>query len=440
MTEYYRFRNTNCLLGKEYQELETQTVYSASPDELNDPLEGVRDIVWYGDNIVWTNLFKHYANSLHEFMLGLREGVVDFDTDSIPIWHPQATPQAEEWREQIWTSISDVARVHTIIEAIANMNRKIRYRELRYYLTCIFGIFLGQILKSHVAHGIILEPIERADDSSATRIIEGLLSLIRRIKDDESGLDDVLLSIENDPNIQEIIGRYNYSTSPTSDPSFSNFPAMYVERLERLLWPKWYTACFTTSYHNSSLWGHYADGHKGVCLIFRSAEAESPNRVLHFHKVSYVDRLPEIDFFRSIGTASLDSVMSYWYTDENGNISECGAQIDRQGDENAWRQTLWEKCIRHITIKTRDWEYENEYRLIANDVSLGDDENDRTLRYNFSLLKGIIFGIRTSDEDTRTIIEIVRRKCNEHNRTDFQLLQAYYSHRSGDIRAEKIQF
>lgn len=438
MTEYYRFRSIDSLLGDK-KELETQTIYFASPDELNDPVEGVPNIVWSGDKIVWTNLFKNFAISLHEFMLGLREGVIDFNTDSIPIWHSETTPQAEEWRKQIWSSFRDVGRIHTIIEAIANMNRKIRYRELRYYLTCIYGIVLGQILKSHAAHGIITETIQRAEGPSATEIIEGLLSLIRRVEDDDTELDDILLSVENTRNIDEITERYNPSTSATSGYLFSNFPAMYVEQLERFLWPKWYTACFTTSYHNSSLWGNYADGHKGVCLVFDKAGTGLSEHELQFHKVRYEGIFPEVDFFRSIGTESLDLVMSHWYTDENGNVSECAPRIRQQGDEDSWRRDLWEKCIRHITVKTKDWEFENEYRLIANDISLGDDENDRTPRYNFSLLKGIIFGIRTSDKEKKAIIEIVKRKCEEHNRTDFQLLQAYYSHRSGDIRAEKIQ-
>ena len=427
------------LLSGEYEELETQTIYFASPDELNDPMEEVPNIVWSGDKIVWTNLFKHYAISLHEFMLRLREGVIDSDTDSIPIWHSQTTAQAEEWREQIWNSFSDIARIHTIIEVIANMNRKIRYRELRYYLTCIFEILFEQILKSHAAHGIISETIERAEGPSATEIIEGLLSLIRRVEDDDTELDDILLSIENARNIQEITERYNTSTNSTSGFLFSKFPAMYVEQLEGLLWPKWYTACFMTSYHNSSLWGHYADGHKGVCLIFNKAGTGLSEYEMQFQKVRYEDILPEVDFFRSIGTESLDLVMTHWYTDENGNVSECAAHIGHQGDEDSWRQTLWEKCLRHITVKTRDWEYENEYRLIANDVSLGDDENDRTLKYNFNLLKGIIFGIRTSDEHKRAIIEIVKRKCEQHSRSDFQLFQAYYAHQSGDIRAKRTQ-
>ena len=433
MTEYYRFRNRDSLLG-EKKELETHTIYLASPDELNDPMEGFQDMVWSGDKIVWTNLFKHFAISLHEFMLGLKEGVIDFNTDSIPIWHSETTPQAEEWRKQIWNSFSDVGKIHTIIEAIANMNRKIRYRELRYYLTCIYGIVLGQILKSHAAYGIITETIQRAEGPSATEIIEGLLSLIRRVEDDDTELDDILLSVENTRNIEEIIERYNTTTSATSGYLFSNFPAMYVERLERLLWPKWYSACFTTSYHNSSLWGHYADGHKGVCLIFRAAETERPDHKIHFHVINYVDRLPEVDFFRSIGaagTVSLHLVRKLWYTDENGTISECAPQ----GHENAWKQTLWERFIRTVTTKTKDWQYENECRTIAIDC-----EDDPIKPYNFGLLKGIIFGTRTPDEDKRAIIEIVKRKCEDHNRTDFQLMQAYYSHRSGDIRAKRISF
>ena len=61
----YRFRSMEYLLGEEYQELENQTIYFASPDQLNDPMEGLRDIVWNGDKIAWTNFFKHYVFCLH---------------------------------------------------------------------------------------------------------------------------------------------------------------------------------------------------------------------------------------------------------------------------------------------------------------------------------------------------------------------------------------
>ena len=62
--EVYRFRSIDRLLGED-QELEKKTIYFASPDQLNDPMEGYRDIVWRGDEIVWTNLFTHYVYCLH---------------------------------------------------------------------------------------------------------------------------------------------------------------------------------------------------------------------------------------------------------------------------------------------------------------------------------------------------------------------------------------
>ena len=60
MTDLYRLRPLKYLLGEEYRELERQSIYFASLEELNDPMEGFRDIVWQGDQIVWTNLFRHY--------------------------------------------------------------------------------------------------------------------------------------------------------------------------------------------------------------------------------------------------------------------------------------------------------------------------------------------------------------------------------------------
>ena len=48
MTEFYKFRTIEKLLDPSFQELERQTVFFASPDELNDPMEGFQDLVWTG--------------------------------------------------------------------------------------------------------------------------------------------------------------------------------------------------------------------------------------------------------------------------------------------------------------------------------------------------------------------------------------------------------
>ena len=64
MTEIYKFRKMEHLLGEEFKELERQSLYFARPRELNDPLESHLDFMWDGDAIIWANLFRHYINCL----------------------------------------------------------------------------------------------------------------------------------------------------------------------------------------------------------------------------------------------------------------------------------------------------------------------------------------------------------------------------------------
>jgi len=71
---FYRFRPTDALLDQ-FEELERQEIYFASPKELNDPLEGFKDLVWSGDRILWENLLRHYLLCLtHAVMSALING------------------------------------------------------------------------------------------------------------------------------------------------------------------------------------------------------------------------------------------------------------------------------------------------------------------------------------------------------------------------------
>ena len=51
-------------------------------------------------------------------------------------------------------------------------------------------------------------------------------------------------------------------------PLILDFPRAYLEFMKRKAHPEWYTACFMRNYTNSSVWAHYGDHHRGVCLIF----------------------------------------------------------------------------------------------------------------------------------------------------------------------------
>ena len=156
--------------------------------------------------------------------------------------------------------------------------------------------------------------------------------------------------------------------------------------------------------------------------------------------VSYSHKPAEVDFFANIGMLPLPAIMKLWYTDEAGNVSICASHLSTEKDLEPWYENHWRDYGHDITLKSKDWEYEAECRLVLHgliDDSL--DKRRRTLTYDFASLSGIIFGIRTSDEDKVKIIEIIHRKCLENKRTDFKFFQAYYCPEHGDIRKFEVR-
>ena len=454
----YRFRSMECLLDK-HQELEKQTIYFASPDELNDPMEGFRDIVWRGDKIVWTNFFKHYIFCMHESYLLLRKtrDSKKLSVDDIPIssrWDKIPTSEKQKLFDDIWHRFFKLPYIPEIIEAIANRNREIRYRELGYYFRAIQSVLLYEIQDLYILHGFMYEserkqlPEDSPDVQTMCVLIRASIAQFDQAKTEEE-LNAMLLETEARDNDERIKHQLK---NPISSKNLRNnnqlmhldFPNTYLREIERLLWPKWYTACFMRNYHNSSVWAHYGDKHEGACLIFESGNIGTlvafqlykmaakgnkptiPKTIIPFFQVDYANQQGEIDFFRYIAQLDEDDPMKPWYTDEEGNTSKCGAHLLNDNDTYNWRDISWHNFYRDITAKTKDWKYEQECRLIL-ESRLGeyDEKKNRTLAYAFNSLKGIIFGIKTSDENRLSIIEIIQRKCKEYDRTDFKFYQAY---------------
>ena len=158
MAEFFRFRSMDSLLGK-HRELETQTIYFASPEELNDPMEGLRDIVWDGDKIVWTNFFKHYVFCLNRsYSLLQSSRPQKLDVNSIPIlerWDQMTNPMEKKLFDDIWDRFCNLPFIPEIMKAIANTRRKVRYSEIIYYFQGIHFVLLDEIRKSYIDHGIM---------------------------------------------------------------------------------------------------------------------------------------------------------------------------------------------------------------------------------------------------------------------------------------------
>lgn len=454
MAKFFRFRSVDALLG-DYKELERQAIYFARPAELNDPMEGIRDIVWSGDIIIWTNLFRHYISWLNDTILRLKiyGGVKELKLP-ILVGLRQLAPQGTDLFESIWDKFFSMPNISEMITALSQRNDKITHKELEFYLRSIHDFSLNACFKSYFEHGIGTEREASTWIKESTRSIHMSEMILKSIKEaekikTENGLERLLFFLEQQYNTLKLIPKYEIPPDSEGILEKNNelvlfdFPDVYAEALKELPWPKWWTACFTKNYKNSAMWAQYGNGHKGMCLIFEDSLNLEPNkyRMTDFRKVRYGYKPLDTDAFQSIGAGTVSEIMETWYTDQDGNRSECASHIGNEGAETDWRESYWDSFLRTITTKTKDWEHEQEYRIIVYDTFVNGfaPEDGPLLTYKFNSLKGIIFGIKTSMKDKREIIEIIQRKSEENNRTDFKFFQACYSPEQGDIRKYEIK-
>ncbi|WP_413514650.1 DUF2971 domain-containing protein [Serratia proteamaculans] len=470
----YRLRSIAALLG-EYNELENQSIYFAPPEELNDPMEGFKRIFWQGDAIIWLNLFKHYFFCLHEtyFLSNLADESIEFNASLIPIFYQKnqfPTKMYEKLFEDAWQKTCEEACLKEFSDMLAEKNRKVEPNELLLYLKDLHVISLFILKGAYIENGLT------TDFDSPPPLVKSMIKKIIETKayneindDDELNLNmlfDVFLKTRYQV---DLISRYNLSENVFSDNETKrpflifDFPQEYMVRIEELLYPKWYTACFMDTYNNSSAWGHYASNHTGACLIFKVDNLDNKNTInlnkitsysgsknsgmqknrsfspMGIDKVNYNQQAPEIDFFRSIGWLPIPTLLKHWYSDRNKNISTCGQHLISDGVNESWRDIYWENFMKDKTIKTNDWSYEREYRIVLHSlISDLSEKEDRVLNYDFSSLHGIIFGIKTKESEKIKIMKVIEKKCIESKRNDFKFYQAYYCKKLGNVQKREL--
>lgn len=468
MKKIYRFRNAESLLHR-FNELQNQEIYFATQQELNDPMEGCRDLYWQGDAIVWKNFILNFIKSFEQiFKL---YSVVDEskkidETDIVDTFKLTVglTPFRNNIIETISRKLFKIPLISKLPDALSKRINPIRRSELLSYLQFLHPFVINEVSQTYYENGLISFPLIKKNLSEFEKIIEksgSLPELLNKIEleNNNNSLESFLTVIGIYSQTTLLIARKNYEKKLNNANSlflFYEFPNKYLDKLVADIYPPWYSASFLSDCKNSAIWGHYGDNHKGICLIFNAAVDENNEMSLNleteygysskpiigmqphkFIKMKYENAPTEIDFFRSIGRLRKFELDKFWYKDSEGNRSVCGQHL--VDNEEVWREKYWSNFFNSISIKLKEWEYENEYRLVINgDFVDYTDKNSRKLKYAFNDLNGIIFGIRTSSSDKIEIMKIVKDKCNQTSRTEFDFLQAYYSIETKQIETFKM--
>jgi hypothetical protein len=320
-------------------ELEGTYIYFASPSQLNDPLEGYRELVWKGDSIIWTNFFKHYIECI--FIRNMQHLTENFEEDNFPL-HPHFTDlppeQAIEIKNEIYkfTKNKNIQRhinyLATNQNAIHSDELLLHLRSIHLFAMHIVSVVLVKYNLIPKGYGINGESLDVILSTSSK-----LLDHFEQRNDPSRGkyFDQTMLAA-----LQSIDLVKNYTDVKQGETSnwtrlCDHSPEVFLHTRIRLTYPDWFVSCFMDNCESSSIWGYYGNNHKGVCLKFKMNEISgtptmkldvpTPNKPVAnwwtqmefvFQKVLYKEKRPELDFFPSLGSYSERELISKWYTND----------------------------------------------------------------------------------------------------------------------------
>lgn len=235
----YRFRCATKLLDK--KELEDQYVYFSSPQDLNDPNEGVRSIVWKGDRIVWSNFFGHFLCCIQVYHAALQiEGSErELTNEDIRVTGIVKMPPDQHGYAHI-DDFSDTvfrdASVNDLVDSIGA--RPIRYGELVHYLEVIHTYALSTLQRMYIDNYAVL------DDELSTRPPKPLPRILHRYPARDISAFDTARAVADDIKLHVRLEQPAPRTmfEQNAQKFVFDFPKNYLDRLGTLLYPRWYVA------------------------------------------------------------------------------------------------------------------------------------------------------------------------------------------------------
>lgn len=421
---FYKFRNLESVF--EHKELENQEIYFALPNELNDPMDCQPKIVFEGDSIVWLNLLRHFLINLIRNALVLdciEKPVISFSRQYFDMNNIFSLNHNNNFNK-LYNNI--YSYLEKDLENISNMLSKFNKPIPKDFVVIIF--FKIMVLYIYVLDTYIHknELHKNKYDNYINNIID-TINILKNMNKEECNFQNFK---------REFSDVLLYYSHDNSDMKYFilDFLMKYINRLEELLFPDVRISAFSEIYNNTLMWSHYADDHKGICLIFNSIQRNNEyffNMYLYnrtkptiyiFKQINYSIEKNNINFFEHIFMTHLDEFKKYWYYHPTNN-KKSKYYHDYSLSDSQNMLNFADNFLNSYYIKSTEWEYEKEYRLFI----LPEDSTDRTIRYDFSSLNGIIFGIKTPLKDKLKIIDIIKEKCKKENRENFNFYQAYYN-------------
>ena len=465
----YHYRSVKSAL----LEITNGTFHFAGREELNDPLEGYVSVYWQGDKAAWEGLFKHYICSIAQavdlYLLG---------ADQEKLLHNTLVIDIHRWDDVPYGSVLLKLRKEFLedpdVQLLAEFYGNHRFKVFEKELCFVIRMIHNKALIGYLRH---LQKTQRLSENEAERIIK-VLDVSFKIGDMISKMEQRSMNEKKRFNLMEAVETCYideqefayiqaavkndlilYGGSTTGQDSnresesmsavyqqrnwltvVNNFPRVFVEQLKKIIYPQSYIVCFSGKKDDSSMWGNYADCHRGVCLVYDVGNdntilvktTDAQERKLPVKPVIYEGSRIERNFFQTLGRLNRAKIKE-WLS----GMSEVSSYYDEAySDVDEWREQYWEIFNAKIYRKTKAWAHEDEYRAtIENTFYEFDEPQKRNLKYDWNILKGVIFGLNATEYDKKKIWEALMGHKEEL--TDFTFYQAEYNEEEQKIKVRK---
>jgi hypothetical protein len=188
----------------------------------------------------------------------------------------------------------DDPAVNKLIAAVTSRPKPIHRNELLTYLRALHplvAIRLFTDLRDRGLWPIFVPPPDSNQTNArenAIKLIEATAKCLGEEKLNSKAFDALFAVSEAAAEQMLLIAQANLQDRNAKRPIvfvMGDFPRAYTTALDRLVHGDWYVACFTQRPDNHSMWSTYAEGHKGVCFVFKPTEAESGDLRLPLNRI-----------------------------------------------------------------------------------------------------------------------------------------------------------
>jgi hypothetical protein len=174
-------------------------------------------------------------------------------------------------------------------------------------------------------------------------------------------------------------------------------PELMVDRMKEVIDNSYGILSLSETNDNLLMWSHYSKSHQGYCVEFNT------NRINEIVK-NYLLILKELILFHKISYESEYPLLNPYLP-----------------------SFTTEEYLRVVTTKSKDWEYEKEWRLVYYDNA------NQLLDFPDDIIKSIYFGVNCSSDRVKECIELLRVR-----KSIPELFQAMLKQREYGIKFENI--